>query len=156
MSSSNNIIFLHGFVGKDAEVKSTPGGQQFARFPFATTETWTNPQGEKQQKTEWHQIIAWAAVADRVGKYIKKGTELNIVGKVEYQERKNEAGEVVYPPFVNIKLRDFTFCGKKGTGSSNDRPDPEPSGRDAYPDQHEDNGNTTSAQNGGYDEDIPF
>ena len=45
MSSSNNIIFLHGFVGKDAEVKSTPGGQQFARFPFATTETWTNPQG---------------------------------------------------------------------------------------------------------------
>ena len=153
---SNNLSFLHGHVGKDPEVKTTPAGQNFARFPFATSETWTDPKGDKQQKTEWHSIIAWGPLAERCGKYIHKGMELNIEGKIEYQPRyegndKNNAR--IYPDFCNIKLRDFTFCGKKDSNGGSDRPDPEYTGRETTNTNTEtSSGNNTSA----VDEDIPF
>ena len=59
MSGSLNKVMLIGNLGRDPEVKMTPSGQQLARFSVATTETWKNPQGEKQSKTEWHNIVVW-------------------------------------------------------------------------------------------------
>lgn len=161
---SNNLCFLHGHVGKDPELKTTPGGQNFARFPFATSETWTDPQGNKQKKDEWHSIIAWGPLAERCGKYIHKGMELNLEGKIEYQPRYEDNDKTkarVYPDFCNIKLRDFTFCGKKDSNGGSNRPDPEPSGREAVDGQNGESRNETNSSNGGtntssYDDEIPF
>lgn len=156
---SNNKCFLHGFVGKDPEVKVTPGGQTFARFPFATSETWTDPKGEKQKKDEWHNIIAWGPLAERCGKYIHKGMELNLEGKIEYQPRfdPNDNTKRAYPDYTNIKLYDFTFCGKKGDHNNNDRPDPEPSGRDSMQNGNTNNSDSNQSNGSSYDDsDIPF
>jgi len=128
----SNLVILHGHVGKVPEEKVTTSGAKFARFSFATTETWKDStSGEKKTKTEWHQIVAWGAMADRVIKGIdKKGKELNIFGKIEYTQKDdpNNAGKKLN--FTNIKLTSFEYCGKRDENSSYSAPDPDP-GRDA-------------------------
>ena len=73
MSGSLNKVLLIGNLGRDPELKSTPSGQQVARFSVATTETWKNQAGEKQSKTEWHNIVVWGKQAEIAEKYLRKG-----------------------------------------------------------------------------------
>lgn len=142
-----NKISLHGHVGKDPELKTTKDNNPFCRFSLATTESWKDKSGEKKSKTEWHQIVAWGKQAEAISKYVVKGQELIVEGKVEYQtvEDKNDSSKKV--TYTSIKLLNFDFCGKKADsgGSGSARPDPEPSGY--TPDSDSDSS---------IDEDIPF
>ena len=144
---STNKAILHGFVGKDPELKMTPGGVALCKFSLATTETWKNTAGEKQQKTEWHNIVAWNKQAETIEKLVKKGTELVIEGKIEYTsvEDKDRPGKKLF--FTSIRMEKFDFCGKKQEGGYSAAPDPEHTGYQS-----------TSDNNGGSDEDmdIPF
>jgi len=122
---STNKAILHGFVGKDPELKVLPnGGTTLCRFSLATTESWKDKDGVKQSKTEWHNIVAWNKQAEAIDKFVKKGTELIVEGKIEYTSvaDKNDASKKVY--FTSIKLEKFDFCGKKEGGQA--APDPEP------------------------------
>jgi single-strand DNA-binding protein len=128
----SNMVLLHGHVGKAPEEKTTTSGKKFARFSFATTESWRDTEGNKKSKTEWHSIIAWGPLGDRVMKGISKGKELNLVGKIEYTPMPDPANPGKNKgSYTNIKLTTFEYCGKKndGDGGSN-TPDPDP-GRDA-------------------------
>jgi single-strand DNA-binding protein len=153
---ATNMIFLHGFVGKDAELKTTTNNKPMARFSLATTETWKDQQGVKQSKTEWHQIVVWGTKAESVAKIIRKGQELLVKGKLEYNEDKEK--KITY---AFIKLIDFDFCGKRGdSGNSNHTPDPEFSGREDNREfSPEDDGFPASAPSssaGSFDDDVPF
>jgi len=79
---SINKVILVGNVGKDPEVRYLDSGVAVANFPFATSETYKNKQGEKVTNTEWHNIVMWRGLAEIVEKYVNKGSQLYIEGKI--------------------------------------------------------------------------
>ena len=91
-----NKVILVGRVGKDAVMRYTPGGAAQANFSMATTETWKDKAGAKQEKTEWHQIIAWQKLAEICGEYVTKGMLLYIEGKISYRQWDGKDGTKHY------------------------------------------------------------
>ena len=79
---SVNKVILVGNVGKDPEVRHLEGGTTVARFPLATNETYTDKSGKKVTQTEWHNIVVWRGLAEIAEKYVRKGTQLYIEGKI--------------------------------------------------------------------------
>jgi single-strand DNA-binding protein len=82
MSGSVNKVILVGRLGKDPEIRSTPSGTSVARFTMATDERFTDRNGEKQERTEWHNITAWGKLAEICGQYLKKGKLIYIDGSL--------------------------------------------------------------------------
>jgi len=81
MASINKVILI-GRLGKDPEIRSTPSGTSVARFSLATDEKFTDRNGEKQERTEWHNIVAWGKLAEICGQYLKKGKLVYIDGSI--------------------------------------------------------------------------
>ena len=77
-----NKVILVGRLGKDPEMRSTPGGQTVAKFTIATDERYTDKNGEKQERTEWHNIVAWGKLGEICGQYLKKGKLVYIEGSL--------------------------------------------------------------------------
>ena len=126
MSGSLNKVILIGNLGKDPELKMTPGGQALARFSLATTETWKTPQGEKKEKTEWHRIVVWGKQAEIAEKYLRKGKQIMIEGRIQYGEYTDQAG--VKKTTCDIRCDNFVMLGRldenprAGSGGSEARP----------------------------------
>lgn len=148
MASVNKVILI-GRLGKDPELKYTQGGTPVANFSLATDETWKDQSGEKQQKTEWHNIVAWKKLAEICGEYLKKGQQVFIEGKL--QTRKWEAdGGTHYK--TEIVATGMTMLGKKddnGGGGSSERSS---SSSSKKPSQSREPGEDLGIT----DEDIPF
>lgn len=77
-----NKVILIGRLGKDPEMRSTPSGQTVARFSLATDEKFTDRNGEKQERTEWHNIVAWGKLGEICGQYLRKGKLVYIDGSI--------------------------------------------------------------------------
>ncbi len=83
MAKSVNKVFLLGNVGKDPEFRATPGGTQVATFSLATSDRFQDAQGNWQDRTEWHNLVAFKRTAEIVRDYVKKGSKLFIEGKIQ-------------------------------------------------------------------------
>ena len=83
MATSVNKVILVGRLGRDPEMKFTQGGVSYAKFSIATDETWKDQGGERQQRTEWHNIVAWRKLADICGQYLTKGKLIYIEGRLQ-------------------------------------------------------------------------
>jgi single-strand DNA-binding protein len=83
MSRSLNKVQLIGNLGKDPELKYTPSGVAVATFSIATSESWKDQDGNQQEKTEWHNIVAWRKLAEICGEYLKKGKKVYLEGKLQ-------------------------------------------------------------------------
>jgi len=81
MASINKVILV-GRLGKDPEIRSTPGGTSVAKFSLATDDRYTDKNGEKQERTEWHNITAWGKLAEICGQYLRKGKLVYIEGSI--------------------------------------------------------------------------
>ena len=81
MASINKVIIV-GRLGKEPELKDV-GQSQVCKFSVATSEKWTDKNGQKQERTEWHNIVVWGKLADICGTYLKKGSEVYIEGKLQ-------------------------------------------------------------------------
>jgi single-strand DNA-binding protein len=77
-----NKVILIGRLGADPEIRYTPSGAEVANFRIATSEMWTNKNGEKEERTEWHRIVAWRNLAKICGEYLSKGRLVYIEGKI--------------------------------------------------------------------------
>ena len=123
--NGDNIAILHGFAGKDTELKVTPAGRPLGKFSLATTEKWKTKEGESKEKTQWHQCVCWDKLGELAEKLVKKGSEVNVWGKIEYTEvpDKNDPNKKVY--FTSIIVDGFRLCGKRSDGPGS-RPDPDP------------------------------
>jgi single-strand DNA-binding protein len=83
LAKSINKVILVGNVGKDPEVKYTPNGIPLAKFSLATNERFKDKSGEWQDRTEWHNVLAWQRLAEIVGEFVQKGSKLYIEGKLQ-------------------------------------------------------------------------
>ena len=119
--SGVNKVILIGNLGKDPEVRYTPNGQAVANFTIATNENWTDKQGQKQERTEWHRIVVWGKAAENCGEYLSKGRQVYIEGRLQTREWTNKEGvkqyttEVVANPVGGVI---FLSGGERGGGRS--------------------------------------
>ena len=122
MSRSLNKIMLIGNLGADPEVRSTTGGNRVATFSLATSRTWNDQSGNKQEKTEWHRCIVWnskvSTLADIVEKYVKKGDKLFVEGRIEYRQWQDKDGQTRYSTEINV--RELIMLGSRGGGGGAD------------------------------------
>ena len=81
-----NKTMLIGRLGRDPEVKYTPGGKEVTTFSIATDESYKNDKGEKQKRTEWHRIVLWEKNAEVAGKFLKKGALIFVEGRIQSRE----------------------------------------------------------------------
>ncbi len=90
--SSLNKIMLIGNLGRDPEIRYTQDGSPVATFSMATSENWTDKNGNRQEHTEWHNIVAWTRLADLCKRYLSKGRQVYIVGKIRTREWNDRDG----------------------------------------------------------------
>jgi len=96
MANGLNKVILIGNLGRDPEVRYTPGGLAVANFSMATSETWTNKEGEKETRTEWHRIVAWGKLGEICGEYLSKGKQVYIEGRIQTREWEDKEGNKRY------------------------------------------------------------
>lgn len=86
MGSVNKVILV-GNLGRDAELRYTPGGAAVANFSIATTETWTDKNsGERRDQTEWHRVVLWGKQAETLNDYLKKGRQIYVEGRLQTRQ----------------------------------------------------------------------
>ncbi|VVB51613.1 Single-stranded DNA-binding protein [uncultured archaeon] len=112
-----NKVILVGRLGKDPEVRYTNGGKAVANFSMATDETWKDRNGEKQQKTEWHKVVAWEKLAEIIQKYVVKGQLVYIEGKLQTRKWQDKDGKDRYS--TEIVADTLRMLGKGSGGNSN-------------------------------------
>ena len=119
MSRSLNKVTLIGNLGNDPEVRSTTGGNRVATFSLATSRSWNDAAGAKQEKTEWHRCVVWnskgSQLADIVEKYVKKGDKLYVEGRIEYRQWQDKDGQTRYSTEINVREL-IMLGGGRGAG----------------------------------------
>src|SRR3982750_317163 len=95
MSGVNKVIIV-GRLGADPELKTVTGGQSVARLSIATSENWTDKQGQKQERTEWHRVVVWGKLAELCGKYLTKGRQAYVEGRLQTRSWEDQQGQKKY------------------------------------------------------------
>ncbi|MCU0626509.1 MAG: single-stranded DNA-binding protein [Gemmatimonadaceae bacterium] len=112
MARSLNKVILIGNLGNDPEVR-TAGGSKVAQFSLATSRTWNDQSGNRQEKTEWHKCVAWntgnSKLADIVEQYCRKGKSVYVEGSIEYRQWQDKEGQTRYT--TEIKVRELLLLG---------------------------------------------
>ena len=120
MSRSLNKVTLIGNLGSDPEVRSTTGGNRVATFSLATSRSWNDAGGTKQEKTEWHRCVVWnsknSQLADIVEKYVKKGDKLYVEGRIEYRQWQDKENQTRYTTEINVRELIMLGGGSGGGG----------------------------------------
>ncbi|HEX7124688.1 MAG TPA: single-stranded DNA-binding protein [Thermodesulfobacteriota bacterium] len=119
MASLNKVILI-GNLGRDPEVRYTSGGQAVANFTIATNEAWTNKQGQREERTEWHRIVAWGALGERAGEYLRKGKQVYVEGRLQTRKWTDREGQERYTTEINAQQ--LFLLGSPGRGEG-DAPD---------------------------------
>ncbi|MFA5850325.1 MAG: single-stranded DNA-binding protein [Bacteroidales bacterium] len=108
---SLNKVMLIGNVGKDPEIRHLENDSVVASIALATTERYKDKNGEWQEQTEWHNIVCWRALAERVEKYVKKGTQLYVEGRIKTNNWVDKEGQKRYS--VEILADSVQLLGKR-------------------------------------------
>lgn len=120
MAKSVNKVILIGNLGKDPEVKFTPNGVPVAKFSLATNERYKDKSGEWQDRTEWHNIVAWQRLAEIVGEYVKKGSKIYIEGRLQTSSWEDkQSGEKKYR--TEIVANDLVLLSGRGESDGEGR-----------------------------------
>ena len=149
MASVNKVILI-GNLGRDPETRYMPDGGAITNISIATTETWKDKAGEKQEKTEWHRVAFFGKLAEIAGEYLKKGSQVYVEGRLQTRKWQDKDGQDKYT--TEIVANEMKMLGSRGGGS-------EPMAREAAP-AAEGAGTRPQAKKGGafdqMDDDIPF
>lgn len=140
---SVNKAILLGRLGKDPELRYTPSGKAVASFSLATSERWTGQDGQKNESTTWHNIVAWGKQAEVIKEYLRKGREVYIEGRIDNRtyDKKDGSGKGYISEIV---VQSFQFVGSRG--DSQNGPETPPPAEGEAP-----SGSSTSD-----DDDLPF
>ena len=113
MNALRNKVQLIGKLGNTPEVKNIDGGKKLVKFSMATNETYRNAKGEKVEETQWHRLIAWGKVAEIAEKYLTKGSEVAIEGKLVNDNYTDKDGNKRYQ--TEIVVQELLLIGAKAT-----------------------------------------
>ena len=113
---SVNKVTLIGNLGGNPEVRYTQAGQPVASFNIATTENWNDKQGQRQEKTEWHRMVAWGKLAELCGQYLGKGRQVYVEGRLQTREWNDREGHKRYT--TEVVASQVVFLGSRGEGGS--------------------------------------
>jgi single-strand DNA-binding protein len=137
---SVNKVILIGNLGKDPEVRFTAGGRAVARFSVATSDAWTDAEGQRQERTEWHNIVVWGKQAESCGQYLQKGRQVYIEGSIRNRSYDDKEGNKKYITEVNAQRVQFLGGGGGGgrgaaprDSQAGDMPSPPPGEEEDIP-----------------------
>ena len=117
--ASVNKVMLIGLTGKDPETRYMSNGEAVTNITLATTDTWKDKNGEKQEKTEWHRVTFYRKLAEIAGEYLKKGKPVYIEGRLETRKWTDKQGIERYT--TDIIATDMKMLGSKPSESSQDK-----------------------------------
>lgn len=144
MASVNKVILV-GNLGKDPDLRFMPNGEAVCNFSIATTENWKDKNGQKQEKTEWHNIVIYRKLAEVAGEYLKKGRSVYIEGRLQTRKWQDKDGNDRYT--TEIVADSMQMLGGKDNNDNSGYQPPKAQPKEAYPDD------------GGFEvmeDDIPF
>jgi single-strand DNA-binding protein len=156
MAGGVNKVILVGNLGADPEMKYTPSGAGVCEFRIATSESWNDKNGQKQERTEWHRVVVWGKRAEVCAKYLSKGRQVYIEGRLQTRSWDDKDGNKRY--MTEVVANDVQFLG----GGSRDGASGGGGGgggggrRDDVPPPPDDFGAGGGGGRGGPDDDIPF
>jgi len=159
MAKSVNKVILIGNLGKDPEVKYTPSGMAVARFTLATNERFKDKEGNWQDKTEWHNLVAFQRTAEIVGEYLKKGRSCYIEGKLQTSSWDDkESGQKKYRTEIIVNDLVLLGGGREGEGGSGGFGGSRAAKASGFDQRTPDSENAPAGATAGEitDEDIPF
>ena len=137
-----NKVILVGNLGRDPELRSTPSGQPVATFSLATSRKWRDKEGNRQEQTEWHQIVCWGRQAEVAGQYLTKGKQIYVEGRLQTRSWDDRnSGEKRYK--TEVVCDNFQMLGSRGDSGGGYRAPAEPNDDDGFAAPPE-------------DDDIPF
>ena len=113
MAGVNKAILI-GNLGRDPELRYTQSGQAVVNFSIATSENWNDKNGERQERTEWHRIVAWGKTGELCAQYLKKGRTVYIEGRLQTREWEDREGQKRTTTEINAQT--VTFIGGRGDG----------------------------------------
>jgi single-strand DNA-binding protein len=153
-----NKAILIGNLGADPEIRYTQSGTPVASFTIATTERWKDKEGQMQEQTEWHRIVAWSRLAEICGEYLNKGSRVYIEGKIQTRKWQDQNGNDRYTTeIVAREMKMLTPRGESGGSRLAGGYDPGPAGGGGPTGGYGDDSFSGGAPaSGGTGEDVPF
>ena len=115
MGSVNKVILV-GNLGRDAELRYTPGGAAVATINMATTEVWNDKGGQRQEKTEWHRVILWGKSAESLTEYLTKGKQIYVEGRLQTRQWDDKDGNKRYTTEIRGDKVVLLGGGSRGGG----------------------------------------
>lgn len=157
MPSVNKVILM-GNLGRDPEVRFMPNGDAVCNFSIATTDTWKDKAGERQEKTEWHNIVMYRRLAEIAGEYLKKGRPVYIEGRLQTRKWQTKEGQDRYS--TEIIADSMQMLGGRDSSSPQENSNAEEKPKDDF-DQSPNRVNERNPSNTGsafdeFEDDIPF
>lgn len=119
-----NKVILIGNLGKDPELRFTESGKAVCTFSIATSEKWTGDNGQKQDKTTWHNIVAWGKTGEIIKEYLTKGSQIYIEGKIDNRTYDDKDGNKRCVSEIIVK--EFKFLGGGSKATADKEPDQQP------------------------------
>ena len=116
-----HTLILVGNLGRDPEMRYTPSGQAVATFSLATNRKWKDKEGQMQDQTEWHNIVAWGRQAEIAKEYLKKGSPLFVEGRIQYRTYNDREGNKRF--ITEIVAQSVQMLGRKGAEAAPDMPE---------------------------------
>ena len=157
MAGVNKVILI-GNLGADPEIRNLPSGTSVANFNIATSENYTNKNGERVTQTEWHRIECWEGLARIAEQYLKKGNSVYIEGKLRTEEWQDKDGNTRYT--TKIRALNMTMLGGRSDGSGGGQDFNNSNAENQSSSSQSNTGNpqpsSTSFNEAGADDDLPF
>lgn len=116
---SVNKVILVGRLGQNPEVRYTPSGAAVANFSIATSESWADKSGQKQEKTEWHRIVVWGKTAENCNQYLSKGRQVYIEGRLQTRQWQDKDGQTKSTTEIQAQTVQFLGGAAGATGTAN-------------------------------------
>lgn len=113
MGSVNKVILV-GNLGRDIELRYTPGGAAVATLSLATTDVWNDKSGQRQEKTEWHRVVLWGKTAETLAEYLLKGRQIYVEGRLQTRQWDDRDGNKRYT--TEIRADRVVLLGGRGAG----------------------------------------
>ena len=113
-----NKVMLIGRLGQDPEIRYTQSGSAVANATIATNDYWTDKQGEKQERTEWHSLVLWDRLADLAQSYLKKGSQVYVEGRLQTKNWEDQQGQKHYKTEVVVTTMQFLDTKSSEVGAS--------------------------------------